>query len=127
MDSDSDFLRTCTGGANDADRSAPDDVGEAEGDTVHDGSAAIGPHDHEIVLARILFESQFALGWHVVAEQHDIHPKTERLHRLGRRIVARHRDQREIVRGVFGDGHLDAGENLSRPGRLIIPTRGFRG
>ena len=93
------------------------DVGEAERNAVDDGGAAIGSHHHQVVVARVRLERQLALGRHVVAEQHDIHAEPQRLHRLGGGVVARHRDQREIVARILGDRHLDAGERLRAAGR----------
>ena len=61
VDPHGDFLRAGARRADHADRAAPHHVGEAERDAVDDRRAAIRAHHHQVVLAGVLLERQFAV------------------------------------------------------------------
>ena len=78
------------------DRSGPHGVGEAEPDPADHRGAAVGAHDQQPARARLVLEPDLLLDRHVVAEEHHGQAGLQRVHRLGERVRAGHRDQREV-------------------------------
>ena len=100
VDQAGDLLQAGAGGGDHADRPAPHHVGEAERHAVDDRRAAVGTHHQQAAALRVALERDLVGDRHVVAEEHDVEAEAERLHRLGGRIFARHRDQREVGAGA---------------------------
>ncbi len=67
------FLKPGARSRDQADRTAPDDVGKAERKPIDDGGAAIRPHHHQLPFLSQRLDGPFVLKADVVAEQHHIH------------------------------------------------------
>ena len=91
-----DFLQTGARGGGQPDAPARHRVGEAERHAVEDGRTAVGAHHEQAALQRHALALDLGLDWHVVAEEHDVQPCAQRLQRLGARVRAGHRDQRDV-------------------------------
>jgi hypothetical protein len=90
------FLQSGTGRGDEADVAAAHDVREAERNAVDDRRAAIGPHDEQLARRGVALDHALVVDADVVREQHHVQSGRERLQRLGGRVIAGHRDQREI-------------------------------
>ena len=94
------FLDAGPRGADDADRTALDDIGKAQRHAIDDGGAAIGPHHQEALAPAQRLEGDLVLERHVVGEQHHVQAALQRLAGLARRVGARQRNDRQIGVGL---------------------------
>ena len=83
------LLGAGAGRRDDAHRSGPHDVGEAERDPADVGRAAVGAHDEHVGGGRGVLEPHLVLDGHVVGEQHHRQPRRDGVEGLGHRVLAR--------------------------------------
>ncbi len=74
-----------------------DDVGEAEREPVEDGGAGAGAHDEAAEAVGAALEGDLVLDGDAVAEQEHVQARPEGLVGLERRVLAGHRDHRNVA------------------------------
>ena len=117
-----DFLEPRARGRGDADPAPRHGVGEAERHAANDRGAAVGSHQEQASRARERLQLPLRREGHVVAEEHHVEPRAQRLQRLGPGVGAGHGDERQ--RGV---GHRAEGRRerprpwRARPGGRAVP------
>ena len=91
-----DLLQARARGADQADPTAPHQVGKAEADAVQDGRAAIRAHHQQVLLLRPTLQLDLVGQRDVVGEQEHVQTLGQRLARFGRGELAGHRDDRQV-------------------------------
>jgi hypothetical protein len=87
------FLQSGAGCRDEPDIAAPHDIGEAQRHAVDDGRSAVRSHDEEAPIPRERLDRPLVGDRNVVGEHHHVEPLRKRLQRLGRRVIAGHRDE----------------------------------
>src|SRR5690606_26380132 len=83
------LLAAGAGRGDDADRAGGDDVGEAESEPADHGGAAVGAHHQHATLGGGPLERDLLVERHVVAEDHHVATRVDRVHRLDQRVGTR--------------------------------------
>ena len=122
--------------ADDPDIAARYGIGESERHAAEDRGAAIRPHDQQSLVVRLFLQRALRRDRYIVAEDHRVQTAADGLPGLRNRVVARHRDQRQVRVGRHLDGlpqglrpPLSGVAGDLRPVKMAcrFGERGFRG
>src|SRR6516162_8986338 len=82
MDPNSYLLRSGPRRSYNPNRTAANNIGKTKGHAIDDRGATIRAHYHQVMLVSVGLQCKFAVSRYVVTEEHHIHAKPQRFHRL---------------------------------------------
>jgi len=117
------LLDTRAGSAHDTDVARVDDVGEGDRHARDNTGAAVGTHEEQALLVRLLLQANLVLERNVVGEAEHVETQIERALKLGSSIFARDGEERHVGVGQLRDGLLPAGRLSGAAGGLLLDRK----